>query len=200
MIALFGAAGSGKSLQGEILAEKYGWKWLSVGQLLRDQDDPEISKVQQTGELVDDALVTRLMHEAMTKLEAAGEEVILDGYPRNEIQAKLMVENGDMKKIEGAIVLEVAKDELWKRMEERKRVDDTRESAEKRWEIFEQNIYSILPLFEANNVKVTTLDGLGTIEEITIRIEAVLKEWGMLGAAEVIGNEEKDGPEKSYGE
>jgi adenylate kinase len=199
MIALFGAAGSGKSLQGEIIAGKYGWKWLSVGELLRDQNDPEIAKVQQTGALVDDKLVTRLMHDAILELEKTGAEVILDGYPRNEGQAKLMAENGDMKKVEGAIVLEVARDELWQRMEGRKRADDTRESAEKRWEIFEQNIYSILPLFEANNVKVTTLDGLGTIDEITARIEAVLKEWGMI--SEVAHEaKEKDGPEKSYGE
>ena len=199
MIALFGAAGSGKSLQGEILAEKYGWKWLSAGQLLRDQDNPEISKVQQTGELVDDALVTKLMHDAIMKFEASGEKVFLDGFPRNGTQAKLMAENGDIKKIEGVIVLEVPRDELWKRMEGRQRVDDTRESAEKRWEIYEQNIYSILPLFEANNVKVTTLDGLGSIEEITSRIEAVLSEWGMIDAV-AAGSEEKDGPEKSYGE
>lgn len=199
MIALFGAAGSGKSLQGEILAEKYGWKWLSAGQLLRDQDNPEINKVQQTGELVNDALVTKLMHDAIMKFETSGEKVFLDGFPRNGEQAKLMAENGDIKKIEGVIVLEVPRDELWKRMEGRQRADDTRESAEKRWEIFDQNIYSILPLFEANNVKVTTLDGLGSIEEITSRIEAVLNEWGMIDAA-TIGSEEKDGPEKSYGE
>ena len=32
MFILFGPAGSGKSLQGQILAEKYGWRWLSIGQ------------------------------------------------------------------------------------------------------------------------------------------------------------------------
>ena len=36
MIILFGPAGSGKSTQGRLLADKFGWKWLSVGQVLRD--------------------------------------------------------------------------------------------------------------------------------------------------------------------
>jgi adenylate kinase len=50
MIIFFGMAGSGKSLQGEILAEKYGWKWLSMGKLLREQDDAEIQEKQKKGE------------------------------------------------------------------------------------------------------------------------------------------------------
>ncbi|MCL1839911.1 nucleoside monophosphate kinase [Candidatus Saccharibacteria bacterium] len=200
MIALFGLAGSGKSLQGQILAEKYGWKWLSVGQLLRDQHNATINEDLKTGELFDDELVTGLMHDAMSKIEAAGTKVILDGYPRDEVQAKWMVENGDMARIEGAIVLDVPKEELWKRIEERGRSDDTRKVVERRWEIFEQNIYSILPLFEANNVKITTLDGVGTIDEITNRIEAVLSDWGVLDELAILASEDKDGAEKSYGE
>ena len=36
MVIFFGPAGSGKSTQGRIVADKYGWRWLSVGQVLRD--------------------------------------------------------------------------------------------------------------------------------------------------------------------
>jgi len=200
MIALFGPAGSGKSLQGEILAEKYGWKWLSVGQLLRDQNDVEIDEKLKTGELFDDEFVTKLMHGAMVDMEALGVEVILDGYPRNEAQAKRMAENGDMKMVKGAIVLEVDKKELWERIEERGRDDDTREAVERRWEIFEQNMCSIVPLFEKENVKITTVDGMGTVEEITARLEAVLDDLGVLDELAILGSEEKDGIEKSYGE
>jgi len=200
MIALFGLAGSGKSLQGQILAEKYGWKWLSVGQLLRDQNDVAINEELKTGELFDDELVIGLMHDAMVKIGATGTEIVLDGYPRNEFQAKRIAENGDMAKIEGAILLEVPKEELWKRIEERGRSDDKKEVVERRWEIFEQNIYSILPLFEANNVKITTLDGVGTVEEITARIEAVLRDWGVLDEVAILLSEEQEGEEKSYGE
>ena len=35
MIVFFGPAGAGKSVQGQILAARHGWRWLSAGQLLR---------------------------------------------------------------------------------------------------------------------------------------------------------------------
>ena len=54
MIILFGAAGSGKSIQGQRLADKHNFRWLSVGQLLRNQNDPELDKIMRKGELVPD--------------------------------------------------------------------------------------------------------------------------------------------------
>ena len=45
MIVLFGLAGSGKSLQGETLANKYGWRWMSIGQLLRDLNDSKSGRI-----------------------------------------------------------------------------------------------------------------------------------------------------------
>ena len=138
MIILFGAAGSGKSLQGQRLAENHGWEWLSVGQLLRNRHDPELEAIMLKGELVPDDLVVRMMHEAAEEALAAGKpNVVLDGYPRDEWQAKWIVDNGDVEKIQGAIILRVSHDELWRRLEERGREDDTRESIEKRWGLFE---------------------------------------------------------------
>ena len=37
MIVFFGPAGAGKSVQGQMLAARNGWRWLSAGQLLRDK-------------------------------------------------------------------------------------------------------------------------------------------------------------------
>lgn len=200
MIVLFGPAGSGKSLQGQIIAKKYGWKWLSVGQLLRDQNDAEINEKLKGGELFDDAFVTKLMHDAMERAEANGIEVVLDGYPRDEMQAKWMTENGDARKIRGGIVLDVSEDELWKRIQKREREDDTRDVVKRRWEIFEQNIYSILPLLKSENVKITTVDGAGEIDEVTEKIEDVLRGWGVLDNATIVDDEAAEGIERSYGE
>jgi len=201
MILIFGPAGSGKSEQGLAIAKKYGWKWLSVGQLLREQNDPKMDAILEAGELVDDVFVTELMRREYMRAEADGEEVILDGYPRNEAQAKLMMENGDAKLVDGVIVLDVPPSELWNRIEKRGRSDDTKEAVDKRWNIFEQNICSILPLLEGENVKITTVDGVGTIEEITERIEEVLKEWDVLTEADVLHSEiGGKSTEKSYGE
>ena len=137
MIALFGPAGSGKTLQGNILAEKYGWKWLSVGQLLRDQNNPAMNETMKAGELVDDNFVVNMMHDAMKAAEYAETEAIIDGYPRDEYQARWMVEHGDTANLDGAIILNVPHEELWKRLEERGRADDKTDAIEKRWQIFE---------------------------------------------------------------
>lgn len=180
MIILFGAAGSGKSVQGQTLAGKYDWRWMSVGQLLRDCNDSEMNEIMKRGELVPDEFVVKMMHSEMMKEVEKGRYVILDGYPRDEWQAKWIIENGDDKYLDGAIVIDVNHEELWHRLEERGRVDDTREAIEKRWEIFEQSIYSMTKILEGKGVKVVHVDGVGAIEEITERIENVLREWGII--------------------
>ena len=184
MIILFGLAGSGKSLQGQILADKYGWRWMSIGQLLRDLNDPEITAIQNRGELVPDELVVSLMHGEMMKEVDQGRNAILDGYPRDQWQADWIVEHGDSKYIDGAIIIKVGRDELWHRLEARGRADDTREVIERRWEIVEQNIYSMVERLKGVGVKMATIDGEGAIEEITQRIENVLREWNIIDTQE----------------
>ncbi len=177
MIILFGAAGSGKSVQGQRLAEKYGFRWLSVGQLLRNQNDPELQKIMLKGELVPDEFVVKMMYVAGEEALAAGQNAVLDGYPRDDWQAKWIVESGDVKKIEGAIVLKVSHEELWRRLQDRGREDDTKESIEKRWGLFEQTIYSMSEILSGAGVQIRNVNGEGSVEEVTERIEDVLREW-----------------------
>lgn len=180
MFILFGPAGSGKSLQGQILAEKYGWRWLSVGQLLRDQNNPNLDTIMKEGGLVDDNLVVNMMHDAMKESEYAEQNAILDGYPRDVWQAKWLVEHGDLENVDGAIILNVPQDELWKRLEARGRVDDKKEAIEKRWGIFEQTISAMSEILSEEGLKIEKIDGVGAIEQITLRIEEVLKKWGTI--------------------
>ena len=184
MIILFGPAGSGKSIQGQRLAEKYGWRWMSIGQLLRDCNDPELDAIMKRGELVPDELVVNLMHGEMMKELEAGRFAVLDGYPRDQWQADWIVENGDGQYIDGAIIIDVDHDELWRRLDERGREDDTRESIEKRWSIFEETINSMSETLSNCGAKITHVDGVGSIEEITERIEKVLQEWKLIDGPE----------------
>lgn len=180
MIILFGAAGSGKSIQGQRLTEKHNFRWLSVGQLLRNQNDPELEKTMLKGELVPDEFVVKMMHAAGEEALAMGQNVILDGYPRDDWQANWIVENGDAKKIDGAIILKVSHDELWNRLQDRAREDDTKESIEKRWNLFEHTIDSMTKTLAGAGVKIQEVDGEGSIEEVTARIEKVLADWGII--------------------
>ena len=115
------------------------------------------------------------MNKQIQKSEDEGFDVILDGYPRDKVQAEYIVENM-ADKIDGAIILEVPKAELYDRLALRGRDDDKeKDSINRRFEIFEQNICSILPLFEAHNIPVERVDGVGTVEEVTARLVEVVK-------------------------
>ena len=204
MIILFGLAGSGKGTQGKALSEIFGWRWLSVGDVIRATGEYE--DLTKSGQLIPDEDVIRLMDKEIKKNEEEGFEVILDGYPRSVEQAKYIADTM-ADKIDGAIILEVPKEELIERLTLRGRDDDKERSAiEKRFEIFEQNINSILPLLEKKGVKVIHVDGVGSFEEVTDRIVKIIQEiepdspevWD----DEVMDSIENDAleREKSYGE
>ena len=67
MIVFFGPAGAGKSVQGQMLAARNGWRWLNAGQLLRDTRDPELFAQMRTGGLVDPEKVNKLIGEALDR-------------------------------------------------------------------------------------------------------------------------------------
>ena len=197
MIILFGLAGSGKGTQGKALAELFGWRTFSVGQVIRDTG--EYTETVNAGKLIPDDDVIRLMNKQIEKAEAEGYDVILDGYPRDEYQAEWMMENM-AEKIDGAVILEVPKEELYERLALRGRDDDlNREAIDRRFEVFEQNIYSILPLLEAKNIPYERVDGVGPIEVVTDRLINVIKTMNpnaTIQETDVNGGE----IEKSYGE
>ena len=56
MIILFGLAGSGKGTQGKALSEIFGWRALSVGQVIRDTG--EYAAIIDKGDLIPDSDVS----------------------------------------------------------------------------------------------------------------------------------------------
>jgi adenylate kinase len=171
VIVFFGPAGAGKSVQGQMLAARNGWRWLSAGQLLRDTRDIELIKQMQTGKLVDPQKVSELMSEAI-KRSLSVDNVILDGYPREISQAKWLVENRSHhgRDIKLVIVLEVPKSELLKRLEVRGRADDTPEAIDLRLKIYRTEMYPILSYLTEQNVNIVHIDGVGTVGQVHDRI------------------------------
>lgn len=197
MIVLFGLAGSGKGTQGNALAEFFGWRWLSNGEVIRQSK--KFDEIINRGELIPDEEVIKMMDAPIKKAEAEGMDIILDGYPRDEEQARYVVENY-ADKISGAIILEVPKEELYKRLELRGREDDkNKESINRRFQIFENNITPILELFNQYNIPIRRVDGVGEVGTVTGRLIATVEELdpNATRQKEDVNGEEI---EKSYGE
>ena len=171
MIVFFGPAGAGKSVQGQLLAARNGWRWLSSGQLLRDTHDIELIKEMQTGKLVTPEKVSELMGEALKRSKNV-DRVIMDGFPRQLSQAKWLIksrpEHG--RSIKLVIVLEVPKSELLKRIEVRGRIDDTPEAVDERLRIYRTEIYPILTYLTEQGVNVAHIDGTGSVGQVHDRI------------------------------
>jgi adenylate kinase len=197
MISLLGLAGSGKGTQGKALSEIFGWRWMSVGEAIRRTE--KYKEITDVGGLIPDEDVIELMNSQIAKAEDEGFDVILDGYPRSETQAKYIVENM-AEKIDGMIVLEVPKEELFKRLALRGRDDDKeRESIERRFEIFEESSRPILEMFKKVGIPIRRVDGTGKIEEVTARLVEVVKELNP-DATEQIDDVNGGEIERSYGE
>jgi len=176
MVVFFGPAGAGKSVQGQILAARHGWRWLSSGQLLRDSRDVEIMEQMRTGKLVSSEQINEVVADALERAKDI-DRVILDGYPRKMEQAKWLVETQPRheRTIALAVVLEVPRGELEKRLKVRGRVDDTSEVIEERLSIYRQEIYPILTYLTDQKVKIAHIDGTGTVGQVHDRIEAELE-------------------------
>lgn len=173
MVIFFGPAGAGKSVQGQILAARHGWRWLSTGQLLRDTHDPELLKKMASGELIGNEVANEVVHQALKRSKDI-DHLILDGYPRELDQARWledMLPQHD-RSIKLIIVLEVPESEIVRRLQLRGRADDTPEAIKERLHIFRDKIYPILDYLNQQKIRIAHVDGTGTVGQIHDRIEA----------------------------
>lgn len=167
MIIFFGPAGSGKSLQGKLLAARYGWRWLSAGQQLRDSGDPTIVKELKTGKLIPSEKVHAVMLDAFLRADNI-DKIVLDGFPRALDEAKWLIESKELHKrsVSLAIVFDVPKDELMKRLQLRGRGDDTPDAIAERLRIYDEETQPILDYMAEQGVKIVHLDGVGNVGAI----------------------------------
>ena len=201
MITLFGAPGAGKSVQGELLAKKYGWKWIDVRSVLLGLHDEDITLALTRGMSVDDkkaaAAVQNILNQAkrgrtrtmwsmingisVYRAEPAQpREVVLDGFPFDHNQVKWMIDNGQIKDLKGAIVLQVPRGQIWQRLVARKRVDDTRAAIERREDFYDRTVTGMIRTLSMNGVQIGYVNGVGSEQDVLERIEEVLGDWGLV--------------------
>ncbi len=173
MILLFGPTGAGKSMQGQMLAVRMGWKWLSTGQMLRDSNDPQMHELLKTGELMDDETIYRVFVEAVEHAKQNNfSKIIVDGFPRTKEQAEWLADYMEQagEEIEQVVVLEVPEGEIMKRLEKRGRMEDSPETIARRMTIYRQKMYPVLGSFAEDDIKIIHLDGTGSAGEVHDRL------------------------------
>ena len=94
-IVLLGAPGSGKGTQSQRLVQRFGIPQISTGDLLRSAVargtalGMAAKATMAAGKLVDDSIVLGMIRERLADADAAG-GFILDGFPRNLVQARAL--------------------------------------------------------------------------------------------------------------
>lgn len=180
-IILLGAPGSGKGTQAERLAESLGLPHISTGAILRQAvaDGTELGLaargIMAAGRLVSDEIVLGIVEERISAPDC-NHGFILDGYPRNQAQARALGEVlSRLGAVEWIANIAVPAEELAARVRGRRgtdgRQDDSEEAFRRRLEVYESES---LPLLDYYGERAANISGLGSRDEVFRRLCAAL--------------------------
>jgi len=185
-IVIFGAPGSGKGTQSELIIAKYGLDHISTGAVLRAaiEKGTELGKVAQDyinqGQLVPDDLIIQLISNLLDeKSESKG--VIFDGFPRTIPQAKALKEmlNERGTDISILIDLQVDEEELINRLLERGKIsgrsDDNLDTIKARLNVYHTQTAPLADYY-LNEGKHAAIKGVGGIPAIFERIDSAIQQ------------------------
>ena len=196
-LVLLGKPGAGKGTQAALLSQHYGVEHLSTGDVFRaavahgTPTGLEVKVYMDTGELVPDEIVIRVVDEhfaAGGPLEAG---FILDGFPRTLVQAEELEKVLADHPLDLVLDIEVPTETILDRIAGRRvcvncaatyhvnhrpesnwtcdvcggevvqRDDDTEEAVERRLEAYEQDTVPILDYYRVIGKRVRVIDGVG---------------------------------------
>jgi adenylate kinase len=166
-IILIGIQGSGKSTQGNLLAEKLNVSYLSTGHIFREiakEKTPAgryIKETMNAGYLIPDEKTLEVVSEYLSRPEYE-KGYILDGFPRTGTQAQAF-KNG----INKVVYLRVSDNEALRRIAGRKetREDETPRAIQKRIELFHRFTEPVLDYYREKGI-LAEVDGEQSIEDI----------------------------------
>ena len=184
-IVIFGAPGSGKGTQSDLMIEHYGLEHISTGDVLRNEikNGTELGKTAQgfidNGQLIPDDLMVSILAKVYDEFGRGHKGVIFDGFPRTIPQAealkKMLDERGD--KIAAMIELDVPEDELMKRLilrgKQSGRADDNEDTIKKRLVVYHSQTQPLIEWYKQEGLH-HHIDGLGTLERIFSDIQKVI--------------------------
>ena len=175
-IVIFGAPGSGKGTQSQLLVEKYGLRHISTGDVLRAEikNGTELGQTAKAyidkGQLIPDSLMIEILATTYDALcPCSG--VIFDGFPRTIPQAEalkqMLAERGT--RVSAMLELQVPDKMLLERLLNRGktsgRADDNEETIRARLDVYHAQTQPLAEWYEREG-KRNTVRGYGEIEEI----------------------------------
>ena len=179
-IVFIGPPGAGKGTQAERLVARYEMAHLSTGDMLRAARDAQTEvgrkadRYMSKGELVPDEIILEIIAERLAEPDChAG--YLLDGFPRTIAQAealdRMLAERNTP--LDVVLELQVPEEELFQRLAGRGRADDKPEVIRQRLVAYRQQTEPLLDYYGKAGL-LTSVDGLGSVDEIFDRIKAVL--------------------------
>lgn len=183
-IVIFGAPGSGKGTQSALLVEKYGFRHISTGDVLRAEikNGTDLGKTAKeyidNGQLIPDSLMIDILASVYDSL-CPCEGVIFDGFPRTVPQAEALKEMLEKRGTEVSAMLEldVPDEMLMERLIQRGktsgRADDNEETIRKRLEVYNTQTAPLIAWYQREG-KRNAVKGYGPLEEINAALCAVI--------------------------
>ena len=187
-IIIFGAPGSGKGTQSQMLVEKYGLIHISTGELLRAeiQKNTPLGVIAKgyidKGQLIPDNLMLDTLaahYDSLDKATTPG--VIFDGFPRTLPQAEafkqMLAERGQSVGVMIEIVVPEVEliNRLIKRGLETGRSDDNEETIQKRLGVYHTETAPLIDYYKEEGLYQVVLDK-GVMAGVFAEISAIIEQ------------------------
>lgn len=187
-IVVFGYPGSGRGSQSMMLAQRYGLEFVATGRMLEEEIrrgsalGERIRKLYESGELVPDEIVVRLLEQKLEQTRDTAKGYIFKGYPRTLVQSYIL--DGLLRKhgssLSMIIEIEVPTLELISRLDVRSKTDRAMPydselpKIVKRLQEHETKTVPVIEKYKKLH-GVERIDGQGSFEEVAGRVSAVVE-------------------------
>jgi adenylate kinase len=192
-LLVLGPQGSGKGTQAARLSADHGIPHIATGDMFRaaaaegTELGRRVEPILAAGELVPDELTVALIRERLSQADA-DRGFVLDGFPRNLVQAEALDEMlAEIARTLDAVLFfdipdEVALERLRRRAEAEGRHDDRPEAIERRLAIYHEHTEPVVERYRATG-KLVPLHASRSVGEVAAEIAGALELLGEGAAA-----------------
>ncbi|MDN5686544.1 MAG: adenylate kinase [Brachybacterium sp.] len=185
-LLIVGPPGAGKGTQAVRLAESLSIPAISTGDIFRANvaGETELGVLAKSymdaGEYVPDSVTNDMVRSRLSE-DDAKDGFLLDGYPRTLDQVEAL--DGTLAELgtalDAVLLLQVETDAVVSRLVERGRAegrsDDTEATIRRRLEVYAEQTAPLIDVYE-NRGLVRRVDGMATIDEVTVSLQEALAE------------------------